>query len=184
MYQVGETWVGFLCSKRQEISRLPFVFTGGIMFVNYNYKKPKESLRNFRFAAPNTLSRRLADSLKNPQLSPALRKILPDLSPMGALFARDVLLETPGDANAKSYISSLIKEDNTNLVTSSLRTARIRYIVSRKNGEHISKVIEGVLKKRKKDLVMLPGFNMQSLKKTKYCTRLEENESSICLTPC
>ncbi len=181
LYQVAETWVGFLCAKREELSCRQFVFTGGIWFTNYNFNpddpnQMQKLLRNFRFIAPNSLSRRLAQSLNNPQLSKALREVLPDLSPMGSLFARDVLLEMPGNDNVDSYVASLSKENNTNLITSSLRTARLKYLVSSQH-KHVGLVVKKVLKKTK--FSKPSTFNLQDLKREKLMREWKSNNQII-----
>lgn len=150
LFESAELWVGFLCACRESITRHPIVIAGGVRFINssanHNYEK---SLRDFKYNAPNSISRILADSLRNPQLGIAIRKVLPDLDPMSALFARDTILDMIGSANKDSYISSIMKETDRNLVTSSLRTLRGNYLAtgrSKPRQTHIASVVDAVAK--------------------------------------
>jgi hypothetical protein len=146
LFESAETWVGFLCAYRDEIISNPVVMIGGIRIINATALIDADrSAREFKYNAPNSMSRVLAEALKNPQLATALRKVLPELQPMSALFARDALLGLPGGENREAYLSSLRNEKDINLATASLRTLRGRYLASGRNKaqrEHIEAVVE------------------------------------------
>lgn len=152
LYDAAEIWVGFLCAKRTEISENPIVVTGGIIFINASAAIDKErSIRDFKFYAPNSLSHVLAESLRNPHLGVALRRAITQLSGMGSLFARDALLELPSADNRASYLESLVSESDTNLITSSLRSLRGRFLASGRNSEmrdHIEKILTALQSQR------------------------------------
>lgn len=150
LYDAAELWVGFMCACRAFIGRNPIVITGGVCFINRGAAIDADrSYRDFKFNAPNTVSRLIADALRNPQLAIAIRRLIPKLDPMSQLFARDVLLEMPGSHNREVVLASLKDETDINLVTCALRTLRTKYLAAGRNQdrrEHLEKIVEGIAK--------------------------------------
>lgn len=136
LFEFADLWVGVMCARRDIIGRYPVVIAGGVRYVNPQAGVDAEkSMQNFKYDAPNSISRVLSGALGNPQLSPALREILPKLDPLHALFARDALLEIPGQKNATAYLKSVASIDDRVLATSSLRTLRSKYLGSSRSKE-------------------------------------------------
>jgi hypothetical protein len=82
LYQAAETWVGFMSASRAHIGSLPVTIAGGVRFINYGALiDPVKSVAEFKYNAPNSISRILAEAVRNPQLSVALRNVIPSLSP-------------------------------------------------------------------------------------------------------
>ncbi|WP_299969317.1 hypothetical protein [uncultured Roseobacter sp.] len=150
LYEAAELWVGFMCAGREAIGRHPIVIAGGVRFINLGAMVDKErSYRDFKFNAPNTVSRLIAGTMRNPQLSIAIRNLIGDLDPMSQLFARDVLLEMPGDQNRDAYLGSLKSEEDINLVICALRTLRIRYLSAGRNQDrrnYLESIVNAIAK--------------------------------------
>ena len=151
LYESAEMWLGFMMSARVDIVFFPLTVTGGVRFINTDaIFNPASSIANFKYNGPNAISRVLAEAIRNPLLSPALQKALPDLSPMSALFAREALLGLPSEDNVNAYIASIkaSKEDEP-LLTTSLRSLRREYLESGRNTEirdHTLEIIKRILK--------------------------------------
>ena len=149
LYNVAEMWVGFMMAARQYIASSLFTVAGGVCFINKGATVDKaKSIADFKYNAPNSISTVLAEAMRNPQLSPALRKALPDLSPMGALFAREALLGLTSDDNIDAYLDSIkrSKKDET-LLVASLRKLKQEYLESGRNiavKNHTLEIIKGV----------------------------------------
>jgi hypothetical protein len=136
LFDFAELWVGIMCARRDLIGRYPVVIAGGVRYLNPEaISNTEKSISNFKYNAPNAISRILSSALGNPQLSPALRSLVPTLEPMQALFARDALLEIPGQKNAETYLRSLAGTSDVVLATSSLRTLRSKYLGSSRSKE-------------------------------------------------
>ena len=150
LYEAAELWVGFMCARRMVIGRHPFVVSGGVRFINLGAAiDPEKSYRDFKFDAPNAVSRVIVDTMHNPQLSIAIRNLIGKLDPMSKLFARNVLLEMPGDKNRNAFLTSLKAETDINLITCALRTLRSRYLSAGRNEErrdHLEKIVEEIAK--------------------------------------
>lgn len=150
LYESAELWVGFMCAAREAIGRHPIVIAGGVRFINFGAASdPERSYRDFKFNAPSTVSRLIAGTLRNPQLAIAIRNLIGDLDPMSQLFARDVLLELPGDQNRDVYLGSLKTEKDINLVTCALRMLRSRYLSAGRNHDrrnHLESIVDGISK--------------------------------------
>jgi hypothetical protein len=121
-----------------------------VRFINYGAAiNQAKSIAEFKFNAPNSVSRILADAVKNPQLSVALRAVLPKLTSMGALFAREALLGLPSRDNQQAYLNSIKSSNDTTLVTASMRSLKRAYLGSGRNTEvraHTSGIVEGIRK--------------------------------------
>lgn len=174
LFSAAEFWVGFLCAMRREIISKPLVVVGGVRILNTGAViNPERSARDFKYNAPNSISRILSELLRNPQLGIALRRVMPSLTSMGALFARDAILELPSADNRTAYVSSLVNEEDVNLVTSSLRTLRMKYLISGRNSEkkgHIEHTIEAISK-----TAQVKGrLNFDELKKARILKDLRE----------
>lgn len=179
LFESAETWVGFLCAYRGEITSNPVVMIGGIRITNPTALIDSDrSASEFKYNAPNSMSRVLAEALKNPQLATALRKVLPELQPMSALFARDALLGLPSGENREAYLSSLTNEKDINLATASLRTLRGRYLASGRNKaqrEHIEAVVEQLSR------IGSPvgSINFDKLKRARMIRDMKEKANSL-----
>lgn len=150
LYEAAELLVGFMCAGREAIGRHPIVVAGGVRFINLGALLDKDrSYREFKFNAPNTVSRLIAGTMRNPQLAIAIRNLIGDLDSMSQLFARDVLLEMPGDLNRDAYLASLKSEENINLLTCALRTLRSRYLSAGRNQDrrrHLESIVTAISK--------------------------------------
>jgi hypothetical protein len=134
LYEAAELWLGFMCAGRAAIGRHPVVLAGGVRFINSGAVVDADrSYRDFKFNAPATVSRLIADALRNPQLAVAIRRLIPSLTPLGQLFARDVLLELPSTRNREAYLTSLSEAADINIVTCPLRTLRLKYLAAGRN---------------------------------------------------
>lgn len=173
LYAAAEVWVGFLCSLRSEVSIRPIVIAGGIRFLNYGAAIDAEkSKKEFKYNAPNSMSRILSEAIRNPQLAVALRHVLPKLNSMGSLFARDALLEIAGSDNRQAYMDSLTQETDLNLKTSSLRTLRDRFLASGRSKDqrtHIEKMVNEVEKQTS------GSINFERLRKARMVRDMKEN---------
>jgi hypothetical protein len=169
----------FLCAYREEITSNPIVMVGGIKIINAGALIDTErSAREFKYNAPNSMAQLLAEALKNPQLATALRKVLPELPPMSALFARDALLGLPGGDNREAYLSSLKTEKDINLATASLRALRRRYLASGRNKaqrEHIEAVVERLSRIGS----AMGGVDFDKLKKARMIRDMKEKANSL-----
>jgi len=150
LYNAAEIWVGFMSASRAHIGSSPVTIAGGIRFTNMGALLDRaKSIADFKYNAPNTLSRILAESVKNPQLSAALRAVLPQLSEMGALFAREALLGLPSNDNQKAYLESIKQSEDRTLAAASMYALRRQYLGSGRNSEmrdHSSEIVNGVRK--------------------------------------
>ena len=136
LYNSAEVWVGFMSAAREHIGSSPVTVAGGVRFINNGALFDREkSIADFKYNAPNTVSRVLADAVKNPQLSVALRSVLPRLSDMGALFAREALLTLPSPDNQRAYLQSIRDAKDKTLVTASMRALRREYLGSGRNSD-------------------------------------------------
>ncbi|MYM54818.1 metallophosphoesterase [Thalassovita mangrovi] len=175
LYQAAEVWVGFLCANREDIVSKPIVLAGGVRIINMGaILDPDKSAREFKYNAPNALSRILSDALRNPQLSTALRRLMPNLSPMGSLFARDALLDLPNEDNRKSYVESIVAEEDINLATASLKTLRVKFLASGRSKEQRDN-IEGILLSLQKHKSISGTVSFDSLKKARLLRDMKEN---------
>ena len=138
-------------SARHDIASSYIHMAGGVRFINKGaiFDKAK-SIADFKYNAPNSISTVLAEAMRNPQLSPALRKALPDLSPMGALFAREALLSIPSDDNINAYLASIkMSKKDEILLVASLRSLKQEYLESGRNiavKDHALEIINRVIK--------------------------------------
>lgn len=150
LYDAAEIWVGFMSAHRIDIASSPVTVAGGVCFINAGAISSRaKSISNFKFNAPNSISRILADAIRNPMLSVALREVIPSLTPMGALFCRDALLNIPSSENRSAYLDSLNAAEDQILVYSSLRTLKRQYLASARNSElldHATKLVVGIRK--------------------------------------
>lgn len=148
LYDAAEVWVGFMSAAREHIGSSPVTVAGGVRFINNGALFDREkSISDFKYNAPNSVSRVLADAVKNPQLSVALRSVLPQLSDMGALFAREALLTLPSRENQQAYLQSIKAADDRTLVTASMRALRREYLGSGRNSEmrtHSEGIVGGI----------------------------------------
>ncbi|MGX9354008.1 metallophosphoesterase [Roseobacteraceae bacterium S113] len=148
LYDAAEVWVGFMSAAREHIGSSPVTVAGGVRFINNGALFDREkSISDFKYNAPNSVSRILADAVKNPQLSVALRSVLPQLSDMGALFAREALLTLPSRDNREAYLQSIKAADDRTLVTASMRALRREYLGSGRNSEmrtHSEGIVGGI----------------------------------------
>lgn len=175
LYEAAELWVGFMCSRRSEITSNPLVLAGGVLFINTGAAiNPQKSAKDFKYAAPNSVSRILSEAVRNPQLAVALRTVMPKLSPMGMLFARDALLEIPGKENRSAYIGTLVSESNKTLMTSSLRSLRTRFLASGRRKDqrnHIEKIVDEL----KRNSAISGKTNFDQLKKARLVRDMKEH---------
>lgn len=150
LYSAAEIWVGFMSAARSHIATSPVTVAGGVRFINYGAAFDRaKSVADFKFNAPNSVSRILAEATKNPQLSVALRTVLPKLSNMGALFARDALLALPAKPNQQAYLESITACEDKTLLTASMRTLKREYLGSGRNTElrsHTTDIVDGIRK--------------------------------------
>lgn len=148
LYKAAETWVGFMSASRAHIGAQPITVAGGVTFINHGALiDSAKSVADFKYNAPNSISRILAEAVRNPQLSVALRKVLPTLSPMGALFARDALLGLPSLDNRTAYLESIRSGDDKTLLRASMRTLKRKYLGSGRDTtirEHTSGIVNDV----------------------------------------
>ena len=175
LYEAAEVWVGFLCANREDIISKPMVLAGGVRIINMGaVLDPSSSAKEFKYNAPNSISRILSDSLRNPQLSTTLRRLIPDLSPMGSLFARDALLNLPGEHNRKIYVESIAAENDLNLATASLKTLKVKFLSSGRSKEQ-KENIEEILVALQKSKSLSGSFNFDGLKKARLLRDMKEN---------
>ena len=151
LYDVAEMWVGFMMSARHDIASSYIHVAGGVRFINKGAILDRaKSIADFKYNGPNSVSTVLAEAMRNPQLSPALQRALPKLSPMGALFAREVLLGLPSDDNINAYLDSIkMSKENETLLVASLRRLRQEYLESGRNTavkNHTLGIINRVIK--------------------------------------
>jgi len=150
LYEAAELWVGFMCAGRKAIGRHPIVIAGGIRFINLGAAvDPEKSYKDFKFNAPNTASRIIVDTLRNPQLAVAIRSLIDDLEPMSQLFARNILLEMPSNHNKDAFLDSIKGETDINLITCALRTLRTRYLSAGRNQgrrDYLEGIVEAISK--------------------------------------
>jgi hypothetical protein len=150
LYRAAEIWVGFMSAARSHIATSPVTVAGGVRFINYGAAIDRaKSIAEFKFNAPNSVSRILAEATKNPQLSVALRTVLPRLSDMGALFARDALLALPARPNQQAYLDSVMACEDKTILTASMRTLKREYLGSGRNTElrsHTKGIVDGIRK--------------------------------------
>jgi hypothetical protein len=150
LYRAAEIWVGFMSAARSHIATSPVTVAGGVRFINYGAVINRaKSVAEFKFNAPNSISRILAESTKNPQLSVALRTVLPTLSEMGAMFAREALLALPTKPNQQAYLASVVASKDKTLLTASMRTLKREYLGSGRNTElrgHTTGIVDGIRK--------------------------------------
>lgn len=174
LYDAAEFWVGFLCAMRAEITAKPLVVIGGVRILNMGALiDPQKSARDFKYNAPISISRILSELLRNPQLSTALRRVTPSLTKMGKFLARDAILELPGQDNRSAYVSSLVNEDDVNLVTASLKNLRMKYLTSGRSSErksHIEQTIEAIANTEE----VKCKLNFDGLKKARLVRDLKE----------
>lgn len=150
LYEAAEVWVGFMSASRAHISSSPVTVAGGVRFINNGaIINRAKSIADFKYNAPNTVSKILSEAVKNPQLSIALRTVLPKLSEMGALFAREAILALPSADNRQAYLTSIKGSTDPTLVTASLRVLKRQYLGSGRNSElsHHSSEIVGSIQK-------------------------------------
>jgi predicted MPP superfamily phosphohydrolase len=175
LYDAAELWVGFMCACREVIGRYPVVIAGGVRFINFgSATDPDKSYREFKFNAPMAVSRLIAGTLRNPQLSVAIRSVMKDLSPMSQLFARNSLLEMPSSHNREAFLSSLMSEANLDVITCSLRTLRTRYLAAGRNQgrrEHLEKIVASI----SKDSRISSRGNFMKLKKARLVEDLRRS---------
>ena len=151
LYRVAEIWIGFMSAARAHIATSPRAVAGGVTFINYGAAIDRaKSVADFKYDAPNSISKVLAEATRNPQLSVALRTVLPKLSDMGALFARDALLALPAKPNQQAYLESITAPNNDKtLVTASMRTLKGEYLGSGRDTKlraHTTGIVEGIRK--------------------------------------
>lgn len=153
LFDTAELWVGFMCSCREAITHYPIVIAGGVRFINFDVLvDPQKAARDFKYTAPSTVSKLLVASLRNPQMGAAIRKVLPKLEPMSALFARDALLEMPDANNRKAYIDSLMAVGDKSLLTCSLRTLRSKYLAAgrkREQRQFLEAIVDEIAKDKR-----------------------------------
>ena len=175
LFEFAELWVGIMCARRDLIGRYPVVIAGGVRYLNPEaISNTERSISNFKYNAPNSISRILSSALGNPQLSPALRSLVLKLEPMQALFARDALLEISGQKNAESYLRSLAGTSDVVLATGSLRTLRSKYLGSSRSKErrtHFEYIVSEIGKIRTGNA----RVDIAALKKTRMVQDLREN---------
>lgn len=175
LLETAELWVGVLCAKRSQISISPVVIAGGIRFINIGALIDKEkSVRDFKYNAPQSISRILTESLRNPLLSVALRRLLNTTSPMSAMFIRDVLLDLPAEDNREAVIRSLGDENDLTLVTASVRTLRSRFLASGHSAEQ-RRHIEAIVKRLEREAQLPDSANFERLKKARLVRDLRES---------
>ncbi|MEQ8311064.1 MAG: metallophosphoesterase [Silicimonas sp.] len=150
LYCVAEIWVGFMSAARSHIATSPVTVAGGVRFINYGAIVDRaRSVAEFKFNAPNSVSRILAEATKNPQLSVALRTVLPKLSEMGELFARDALLALPAKPNQQAYLDSITACEDETIFAASMRTLKREYLGSGRNSEmrtYTADIVNGIRK--------------------------------------
>ena len=148
LYAAAEVWVGFMSAAREHIGSSPVTVAGGVRFINHGALIDREkSIADFKYNAPNSVSRVLADAVKNPQLSIALRSVLPQLTEMGALFAREALLILPSRDNQEAYLQSIKSAKDKTLITASMRVLRREYLGSGRNSDiraHSEGIVSGI----------------------------------------
>lgn len=148
LYEAAEFWVGFMSAAREHIGSSPVTVAGGVRFINIGALFDREkSIADFKYNAPNSVSRVLADAVKNPQLSIALRTVLPQLTEMGALFAREALLTLPSRDNQEAYLQSIKGAQDKTLITASMRALRREYLGSGRNSDmrnHSEGIVGGI----------------------------------------
>lgn len=137
-----------MSAAREHIGSSPVTVAGGVRFINNGALFDREkSIADFKYNAPNSMSRVLADAVKNPQLSIALRSVLPKLTEMGALFAREALLTLPSRDNQEAYVQSIKSAQEKTLITASMRSLRREYLGSDRNSEmrtHSEGIVGGI----------------------------------------
>lgn len=174
LYEAAELWVGFMCAGRAVIGRHPIVIAGGVRFINQGAAiDPERSYRDFKFNAPNTVSRLIAGTLRNPQLAIAIRSLIDDLEPMSQLFARDILLEIPSSQNKDVFLGSLKRETNIDLITCAMRTLRSRYLAAgrdRVRRDHLEGIVEAIAR----DSRISTGVDFSKLKKARLVQDLRQ----------
>ncbi|KGJ12705.1 hypothetical protein IT40_00845 [Paracoccus versutus] len=178
LFDVAELWVGFMCSCREAISHYPVVIAGGVRFINYGVLvDPERAKRDFKYNAPMTVSKLLAGALRNPQLGAAIRKAMPDFTPMGKLFARDALLEMPDAPNKRAYVASLMAAEDIEILTCSLRSLRGKYLASGRRREQRD-FIEGIIEEIAKDRRLAGKTDFSRLKKARMIQDMREKAAS------
>jgi hypothetical protein len=164
-----------MCACRSFIGSHPIVVVGGVRFINYGAAiDPEKSIRDFKFNAPNSVSKLIAETLRNPQLAIAIRNLVASLEPMSRLFARDTLLNMTGTQNRDVYLQSLKSETDVNLITCALRTLRTKYLAAGRNHgrrEHLEKVVEEIAK----DQRISTRVNFAKLRKARIVQDLRSN---------
>jgi len=150
LFDSAEIWVGFMSAARSHIGSSPVTVAGGVIFINYGAALDRDkSITDFKFNAPNSVSRILAEALRNPQLSAALRTVLPSLSDMTALFAREALLSLPAKNNRTAYLDSIKRSKDETLVIASMRALKHEYLSSGRNSElrsHTENIVDDLRK--------------------------------------
>ena len=148
LYEAAEVWVGFMSAAREHIGSSPVTVAGGVRFINNGALFDREkSIADFKYNAPNSMSRVLADAVKNPQLSIALRSVLPQLTEMGALFAREALLTLPSRDNQEAYLQSIKGAQDKTLIAASMRALKREYLGSGRNSDmrnHSEGIVGGI----------------------------------------
>ena len=182
LYRVAEIWVGFMTTARAHIATSPMTVVGGVMFINYGAAIDRaKSVADFKYDAPNSVSRFLAEATKNPQFSVALRAVLPKLSDMGALFARDALLALPAKTNQQAYLESVTASKDKTLIAASIRALKREYLGSGRDTElraHTTGIVEGI-RKAVGDLALgnLDSLNKQQLLRDMKAAATEKKRS-------
>lgn len=178
LFDVAELWVGFMCSCREAISHYPVVIAGGVRFINYGVLvDPERAKRDFKYNAPMTVSKLLAGALRNPQLGAAIRKAMPEFSPMGKLFARDALLEMPDAPNRKTYVESLMAAEDIEILTCSLRSLRGKYLAAGRRREQRD-FIESIIDEIAKDRRLAGKTDFSRLKRARMVQDMRERAAS------
>lgn len=115
--------------KREMISSQPMYYHGGILYINQLAATDLEkSKREFKYAAPLSISKMASDLLSSVQLNLALQRLAGSSGEFSDFIIRGLLLDMPSDKSMEIISSGIVDCKNQTLQIAGLRSLKSKYL--------------------------------------------------------
>ena len=173
----AELFIKSLAAKRGIISAQPVCFHSGILYINPLAEvDPEKAKEEFKYAAPASFAKIIGELLTNPQLSPAIRRLLDSDSEIVRYLVRHLLLEAPGSENARHFVNDLTTSNEMVLQTCSLRRLKNKYLGYSIDDEH-RRYYSGIVENISEDDALKSRLHHHQLKKQRMLADMKKNLS-------
>ena len=173
----SEMFIKTLAAKRGLISTRPVYYHSGILYINPLAEiDPERSVKEFKYSVPESFADIVGNLMSNPQLSPAVRKLLNGESEITRYLVRHLLLESPNDVNASNFVNDIKKSAEIVLQTSSLRRLKEKFLGYSIDDEH-RRYYSGIVEVIAADPQLSSNLQHSSLVKQRMLADMKKNLS-------